>query len=178
MEEIETRKARGVAICSRVKSQKVGDRCSAEFLKSVRQKNTQAIIIELKDNQGRLFTTRKDLEKMVFDFYQSLYQHKDILEEALEEVLRDLPTIFTPTMNESLFEEITEDELGGAVRVMAKSKAPGFDGISLEVFQQTWLYVSMDYHAMILKGIEETALNKSITKGLITLIPKEDVKRT
>ena len=154
----------------------MGDRCSAEFFKSVRQKNTQAVIAELKDNQSRLFTTRKDLEKIVFDFYQSLYQHIDISEEALEEVLRDLPTILTPNMNEALSKEITEEELGGAVREMTKGKAPGFDGVPVEFFQQTWPFVGMDYHAMILKGIDDGALNEGITKGLIALIPKEGNK--
>ena len=50
MDEIETREVRGAVIHSRVKWQQVGDRCSAEFFKSVRQKNAQSIISELKDN--------------------------------------------------------------------------------------------------------------------------------
>jgi hypothetical protein len=56
---------------------------------------------------------------------------------------------------------------------MAKSKAPRYDGISLEFFQQTWPYICLDYHAMILQGIEEGTLHEGITKGLISLIPKE-----
>ena len=34
---------------------KIGDRCSAEFFKFICQKNAQAIIMKLKDNQGRNF---------------------------------------------------------------------------------------------------------------------------
>ena len=37
-------------------------------------------------------------------------------------------------MNESLSKKITEDELGIAVSVMAKGKAPGYDSIPLEFF--------------------------------------------
>ena len=70
LDEIETRKARGAAIQSRVKWQQVGDRCTADFFKSVRQKNAQAIIPEVKDNQGKIFTTRKDMEQICVDFYQ------------------------------------------------------------------------------------------------------------
>jgi hypothetical protein len=128
----------------------VGDRCLAEFFISVRQKNAQAIISVLKNNQGRKFNTRKDMEQICFDFYQALYKQKDISNEASEEVLRELPITFTPSMNELLSKEITEEELGLAVRVMAKDKAPEYDDIPLEFFQQSWPYVCLDYHAMIL----------------------------
>jgi len=86
LDEIETRKARGAAIRSKVKWQQMGNRCSAEFFKSVRQKNAQSVISELKDNQRRIFTTRKDIEQICVDFNQALYKHKEISEEALEEV--------------------------------------------------------------------------------------------
>lgn len=50
LKDIEIRKAKGAAIKSRVKWKKVGDKCSCEFFKLVRQKNTQSIILELQDN--------------------------------------------------------------------------------------------------------------------------------
>ena len=86
MEEIETRKARGATIRARVKWQQVGDKCSAEFFKSVRQKNSQSIISELRDEHGRCFTRKEDLDKICLDFYSNLYKHKEILEEAFEVV--------------------------------------------------------------------------------------------
>jgi hypothetical protein len=170
------RKARGAAIRSRVKWQQVGDRCSAEFFKSVRQKNVQSIISEFKDNQGRIFTTRKNMEQICVDFYKALYKHKKISEEALDEVFRDLPITFTPSMNEVFFKEITEEELGVAAKAMAKGKAPGHDGIPLEFFQKTWPYVCIDYYVMIIQGFEDETLHEGITKGLISLIPKEGDK--
>ena len=50
---------------SRVKWQKVGNKCTAEFFKSVRQKNSQAVISELKDNNGRLFTKRECMLRLL-----------------------------------------------------------------------------------------------------------------
>ena len=76
IEGIETRKARGVIIRARVKWQKVGDKCLVEFFKSVSQRNTQTIISELRDNQGRSSTKKEDLEKICLDFYKNLYKHK------------------------------------------------------------------------------------------------------
>jgi hypothetical protein len=134
VDKIETRKARGAAIRSRVRWQQVCDRCSAKFFKSIQQKNAQAIISELNDNQGRIFTTRRDMEQICVNFYQTLYKHKEISEEALEEVLRDLPITFIPSINEVFAKEITEEELGAAAKAMAKGKAPGHDEIPLEFY--------------------------------------------
>ena len=39
LNEIETRKAKGAAIRAKIKLQQVGDKCSVEFFKSVRQNN-------------------------------------------------------------------------------------------------------------------------------------------
>lgn len=120
----------------RIKWQHVGDKCSAEFFKSVRQKNAQAHITKLKDKQGRSFTRREDLEMIYYDFYRDLYKHKDISEVALNEVIEGLPTTFTNDMNESLAKDITKNELSIAAMSMAKGKAPGHDGILVELFQK------------------------------------------
>ena len=100
MKGIETRKARGAALRSRLKWQQVGDRCSKEFFKSVRPKNAQATILELKDRNGRGFTKREDLEKITKEFYVKLYARKDISEEALARAMEVVPAIFTNAMNE------------------------------------------------------------------------------
>lgn len=76
LEYIEGRKAKGAAIRSRVKWQKIGDKCTKEFFKSVRQKKSQAIILELRDTHGQSFTKVKDLTKICLDFYTNLYKHK------------------------------------------------------------------------------------------------------
>jgi hypothetical protein len=90
---IETRKARGAALRSRVRWQQVGDKCTKEVFRSVRPKTTQAAITELKDRQGRCYTKRKELEKITKDFYGELYGHKDISEETLTKVMEDVPGV-------------------------------------------------------------------------------------
>ena len=67
LDGIETRKTRGAAIKARVKWQKLGDKCSAKFFKSVWQKNPNALMTELKVNHGRIFTRQEDLQKMCYE---------------------------------------------------------------------------------------------------------------
>jgi hypothetical protein len=50
----------------------------------------------------------------VLTFTKHLYKLKEISEEALEEVLRDIPITFSPSMNETFSKEITEEKLGAA----------------------------------------------------------------
>ena len=122
IEGIETRNARGATLRARVKWQGIGDKCSVEFCKLVRPRNTQAIISELRDNQGRSFTKNEDLEEICLDFYKNLYKHKGILEGALNEVFEGLPATFTCKMNDALAKDITERELSTAVISMQKEK--------------------------------------------------------
>ena len=56
---------------------------------------------------------------------------------------------------------------------MAKGKAPGHDGIPVELFQKLWPSLGQDFHLMISKGMESGALHEGVTKELISLIPKE-----
>ena len=173
MEGIETRKAKGASIRTRSKWQQVGDKCSKELFNAVRQKNTQAIIVELEDRQGRNFTKKKDFERICLDFYNDLYNHKEIIDETLMEVMKGLPAPFTDAMNETLDQEITEKELRSATNAMAKGKAPGHHGIPIEFFQKFWPTIGQDFHRMIITSIEEGKLHDGITKGLISLILKE-----
>ena len=151
----------------------MGDRCSKEFFRSVRPKNTQAVILELKEQYGRNFTKREDLERICQYFYKDLYTHKNISEEVLTRTLEGLPATVTNAMNESISKKITVKELSQVVNSLAKGKAPGHDGIPMEFFQKMWHTIIKDLHLMILKGIEEKQLHENMTKGLICFIPKE-----
>lgn len=52
LEQVENKKAKGATIRSRVKWNKVGNRCTSEFFNSVKQKNTTRVISELQDIGG------------------------------------------------------------------------------------------------------------------------------
>ena len=105
--------------------------------------------------------------------YKNLYGHKEVSEEAIIEVFVEFQAIFIEEMNASLTKEITERELGGVVRDMAKGKALDHDGISIEFFQRLWSIVGQDFLQMVLRSIKRGELHEEVTKGIICLIPKE-----
>lgn len=136
LEEIETRKTKGVTIRSSIKWQQMGDKCTAEFFKSVHQKNSQAIISELKNMQGQSFTRQEDLGKICLDFYKDLYKFKEVSNLVISEVFEGFTTTFTKAMNECFSRDIIVEELDKAIASMAKGKAPGHDGIPMEFFKK------------------------------------------
>ena len=81
-----------------------------------------------------------------------------------------LPATFTNNMNKSLAKDITENELSSAIMSMAKGKAPGHDGILVELFQKLWSSLGQDFLSHDIQGHGKWCTN---TKGLISFIPKE-----
>ena len=57
-------KARGVVVRYRVKWKTMGDKCIAEFFKTVQQKNLTIVISKLRDRRGKVFTKRRDLDRI------------------------------------------------------------------------------------------------------------------
>jgi hypothetical protein len=47
----------------------------------------------------------EDLERITKDFYEELYAHKDVSEEALAKVMKGVSAIFTNSMNDALDKE-------------------------------------------------------------------------
>lgn len=148
-----------------------------KVFKSVRQKNSQAIISELKDTQGRSFTRYKDLGNICLDFYKDLYKFKKVSNLAISEVFEEFTATFTKAMNECISRDIIVEELDKAIVSMAKEKAPGHDEIPMEFFKKAWHIVEKDYHIMILEGFQKGELYGGVTKGIISLIPKEGDKK-
>ena len=88
--------------------------------------------------------------------------------------MNDLLAIFSRDVNESLEREITEKELSSAILSFAKGKAPRYDEVPIEFFQQFWhLIIGYDFQQMLLRGMENGALHERVTEGLISLILKE-----
>ena len=162
---METHRARGATIRTKIKWQKVGDKCTAEFFKSVRQKKSQAVISSLKDKHGRTFTNRVDFDSICHDFHEDLYKYREVSEEALKEVFEGFPVIFTDVMNVTLTQDITGKKLVSVLTAMAKGKAPGHDKIPMEFFKHLWHTIGRDYHQMIIGGIDAKTLYAGITKG-------------
>ena len=95
----------------------------------------------------------------------------------MDEVFENFPGMISQATNETLMRDITKREITTTVISLAKGKAPGHDGIPVEVFSKLWHTIGHDFYKMILRGIEKGVLYEGMTKGLISLIPKKGIAK-
>jgi mannosylglycoprotein endo-beta-mannosidase len=111
----------------------------------------------------------------VFGFYAKLYTSDAMApgtREAQEECWISVPVKVSPAMNERLIQDLSLEDITGAIKALSKGRAPGHDDILMEFFQEfeaefapTLLHACS---AMLRTG----ATSPFISKGIITLIPK------
>lgn len=71
-------------------------------------------------------------------------------------------------------QEITIQEIANAVMQMPNNKAPGLDGLSIEMYKFFWSKIKEHYFQAILYAkTEKGILDKNARRGVITLIPKK-----
>lgn len=116
---------------------------------------------------------RIDLEEICLEFYKDLYKGQPTLEEALMEVFEGLPVAFTEDMNEELTKPFSSMEFFKAIEGMTDGKAPGHEGIPAEFFFKCWKFIGDEFTDMIIQALDRGEFHQGITKGVITLIPKE-----
>lgn len=75
-------------------------------------------------------------------------------------------------MNEELIKPFTILEFFKAIEGMANGKAPGHDGIPIEIFKACWHIVGEDFFDMVTKALDVGEFHPIMTKGLVSLIPK------
>ena len=75
-------------------------------------------------------------------------------------------------MASSLGQPLSMSELHQAAGALAKEKAPGPDGFSVNFFTLFWPLIGPDFHLMIQDSLRTGRFPHGVTRGLITLIPK------
>ncbi|KAJ9529120.1 hypothetical protein QJQ45_007808 [Haematococcus lacustris] len=70
---------------------------------------------------------------------------------------------------------LSEEELGRALQGCAHSKAPGLDGLPMEVYDRLWVELGRPLRAMLREALEDTTDPAPLVEfltGIITLVPK------
>lgn len=154
MRSIDKKNAKRATVRGRVKWKQVGDKCTKQFFQAVKRKNSNSAILGLRNGKGEVVNKRVELEGISFDFYKALYKRNHISEDALREVLEDLPTSFTKDMNEELVKPFSVMEFYKAIEGMVDGKAPGHDGIPIEFFKKCWRFIGEEFTTMIVQALE------------------------
>ena len=77
-------------------------------------------------------------------FYSSLFSAEPVDPGEQDHLLQHLESTLPDEASMSYDGPLTEDELLAAVRGMARNKAPGIDGLSLEFYLSFWSLLATD----------------------------------
>ena len=171
----EAKKAEGCRLRARLKWKAKGDTMSREFFQAVRGKSPKTPIAELMSPIGEPITQQKDIERACVTFYKELYkapERGELHQQGERRILDAITVRISPLMASSLGQPLSVSELHQAAGALAKEKAPGPDGFSMNFFTLFWPLIGPDFHLMIQDSIITGRFPHGVTRGLITLIPK------
>lgn len=133
----------------------------------------------LEDAQGLPITDQEGLERVCSQYYADLYTegvHSPEQEAAATQALGCIGDRLTEDMKAILRAPVSLAELSKAVKEMAVGKAPGPDGVIMEFFKLHWDLIKHDYLKMITEATASGNLPPVVTRGLIALLHKGDIR--
>lgn len=163
-----------------MKWRRVGDSCSAEFFRAAKAHSGASSITELEDSVGIVHTDQPALERLCSEYYFVLYKAEPpslARTAATEQPMSTIRDRLSPSMKSALSAPISMGELDSAVKDLAVGKAPGPDGVIAVFFKLFWELIKFDYLTMINKAIADDKFPPGVTRGLISLLHKADVRR-
>jgi hypothetical protein len=175
LQQLELWKIEGQQVRARVQWKSRGDSSTKESYKAVKLGVAQARIPELLSLEGVSCFEQEQLEGICFFFFSKLYQGRLSNPETgrlQEAVLGRIQPKLTDAMIESLKAPLKLEELTKAVGEMARTKAPGPDGIIIEFYQTLWPVIGKDYWQMAQEAIRSGSFPKGVIEGVISLLYK------
>ena len=102
-------------------------------------------------------------------FYQNLYARDEKVKFQLQNVYGITVSKEQQTIQNM---EISEIEIGKAIKELKNNKTPGTDGLPIEFYKMFYPKIKKILLNLYISGYEESSLNSSAMKGILNLIPK------
>ena len=147
-----------------------------EFFKQFLQKRQNVTIDELIDDGGISKTTPIDLAEHVQRFYTKLYSCDQVNPIEQNFFLNNLDVGLSDQQKEHLQNDLSDFEIETAISQMAKGKAPGPDGLSVEFYTRCWPIVKHDFVNLLNQMYSTQSIDNRTKSGFITLIYKKGPK--
>ena len=177
MEKLRKVRLQGTLVRSRARWTEFGEKSSKYFLNLEKRNFVNKSITELKISENKTTKDQKEILKLQMEFYKTLYSKRTI-EQVFdyEPDLSGLPTVKADGKT-LLNKELEKTEVDEALKSLKNNKSPGPDGFSAEFFKQFWGQLGDFCFLMIKESLDCCELPESLTRGIITCLPKQGKTR-
>ncbi|KAL3677832.1 hypothetical protein R1sor_020788 [Riccia sorocarpa] len=161
---------------SRTKCAREGDAPTKYYFALTRARFRRESIARLEAEDGRTVETQQDIVE-VGHFYKSLYTNELETKEITVARAESLALIDRKvTQEENLEMEVEPDikEVELTIEGMQREKAPGLDGVTVEVVINLWEEIKEDCMAMMRFVWSRKGITEMDFKGVIKLLPKNE----
>ncbi|KAL3696583.1 hypothetical protein R1sor_010659 [Riccia sorocarpa] len=159
---------------------KQGDACTKFFFATLQSKQAREKMEIIVTEEGETITQDTQIMKVVHDYYTDIYAQPPITEWNIQERTRVMQLIkakVPDAENQRLIEELCMQELTTTVENMAREKAPGEDGIKVEVLLASWSWSSQGCLLLLLEFWKNKSLGCKNVRAVVKLLPKCEEKQ-
>jgi len=137
LNELKLEETKKLIFRSRAKWSEEGEKSNKYFLNLLKHRQKQMQIRKIISN-GSTFYKQDEISKAINSFYRNLYKKQENLKpiDNDDELFKDLPTL-NETEKSELEKPLNINEIHKTL-LSCKDSAPGPDGISYDVYKQTW----------------------------------------
>jgi len=126
------------------------------------------IIFSFKDKDGNRVTQQDEIEHLLVEHFKGILSEPNINRvEDIDKISLYIPKKVTRDQNLALLWVISKEELEETINKMAKNKAPGPDGFTIEFYQAAWSFMGND----LLDLLEDSRCSKCMYQGLNSTFP-------
>lgn len=144
------------------------------FFFNLERKNGQSRAIHaLRSEAGRLLMDPAEIRKRAVIFYKNLYENELGAEyEGESEFFVNLAQM-SEKANAEISGALSEGELYKAQQGMESGKAPGIDGLPVDLYKSFWAELKEDLLEVLNESLAKGRLPLSCRRAVLTLLPKK-----
>ncbi len=169
-------KSKGCKVRSRVQWFEQGEK-STKFFHNLEKKNSKDKSWEcIIDSNGNVVHGTENVMKRQVDFYKELYTSEEVSTEKGDLFLNGIDKSLCKESHDNLDKDISSKEALKALRLMARNKSPGPDGILTEFYQIYWKIIGDDLLEVFKYSYVKESLPFSQYLAVIILLYKKGIR--
>jgi hypothetical protein len=174
--ELRKNQMQGILLRSKARWAAEGEKITKYFCNLEKRHFVSKQMFKLISRNGKPLETTEEMVQETKEYYEKLYDEKEIIDINLEEYVDTLPKL---SNEESAMMEgyITLEEASSVLKNMSNGKSPGTDGMTVDFFKFFWRQLRVFVVRSLNEGFDKGQMSITQREGIIVCLPKGDKPR-